>query len=313
MGLIDLRGVKKRFGRKVILEGVDLDIREKDIFGIIGVNGSGKTTLLKLLIGFYKTSHGKVSYKGKNISRIVKKVHREFGFTSQESSFYPKLTVKENLFYFGSLYGLHNDEIRTNMDKVLKLVELDDVKKVLAENLSGGMQRRLDLACSMIHEPKVLVLDEPTEDLDPLLRREIIKVIKKINKLGTTVIITSHLLDDIESLCNRVAILHHRKVMKVGSIDDLRKLYDREEEIHLEVESGKYERIIKFAKLKDVECVGSKLIVYTKDAEKTLHLIFHIIENDNEKLVYADVKKPNLEEIFESLTKEGESSVVKKW
>ncbi len=308
MGLIEVRGVKKRFGKSIILENIDVDIKENDIYGIIGVNGSGKTTLLKILIGFYKINHGAVIYKGKNIRNNSKKMRKEFGFTSQDSSFYPKLTVAENLSYFGTLYGLSHHEIHENMDKILELVELKEAKRVLAQNLSGGMQRRLDLACSIIHKPKVLILDEPTEDLDPMLRREIVELIKKINKMGTTIIITSHILEDVERLCKTVAILHNRHVLKVGSIEDLRKLYNREEEIHLEVESGKYDRIIKFAKLKDYQIENGKLVVYTNDAEKLMHVIFHILENDKEKLIAADIKKPSLEEMFENLTKNEEKN-----
>ena len=303
MSLIEVRGVKKKFGKQVILDNVNLVVKENDILGIIGVNGSGKTTLLKIIIGFYKANKGKVFYKDKNVTKNFKKIHHEFGFTSQDSSFYPKLTVQENMLYFGSLYGLAKKKIKENMEKILELVELSHAKKVLAQNLSGGMQRRLDLACSIIHRPKVLILDEPTEDLDPLLRREIIDVIKKVNKMGTTIIITSHILEDIEQLCDVVAILHNSRVLKIGPVKELRKLYDREEEIHLEIESGRYNRIIKYAKLKDVEKDGNKLIIYTNNAEKTLHVIFHILENDKEKLVYADVKKPDLTEIFEGLTK----------
>jgi ABC-2 type transport system ATP-binding protein len=239
MGIIEVKDVEKKFGNKTILNGVDLSIAEKDTFGIIGVSGSGKTTLLKIMVGLYKPTKGKVFYKGKKLTHTFNKIKREFGFTSQENSVYPKLTVKENLAYFGSLYGLSHRKILERSKEVLQLVQLEESQDVLAQHLSGGMQRRLNLACSIINEPQVLILDEPTEDLDLLLRREIVGVIKKINEMGTTIIITSHILEDIESLCNSVAILHENKVMNVGSVKELRKLYHKEEEVHLETESGK--------------------------------------------------------------------------
>ena len=302
MGVLEVKGIGKRFGKNVVLNNVDVDVHEGDVLGIIGINGSGKTTLLRILIGYYKANAGSIKYRNKSLQRQYKKVKREFGFASQESSFYPKLTVKENMQYFGRLYGLSHKQIKENMQNILQLVELDDVQNVLAQHLSGGMQRRLDLACAIIHHPQVLILDEPTEDLDPLLRREIVEVIRNINKVGTTVVITSHILEDIEHVCNRVAILHDNTILKVGSVAELRRLYNKEEEIHLEIESGKYDRIIKFAKLKDVEQEGKKLVIYTNQAEKTLHTILHIIERDKEKLIYADIKKPDLTEIFEGLT-----------
>ncbi len=298
-----MKNISKRFKGHVVLDNVNLDIPENKILGIIGINGSGKTTLLKTIIGFYKANSGDIFYKGKKMSHVSRRMKREFGYTSQESSFYSKLTVKENMKYFGILYGLSHKEVRENSKEILQFVELEDAKNVLAQNLSGGMQRRLDLACSMIHKPKILILDEPTEDLDPSLRRDIINVIKKINKQGTTIIITSHLLEDVENLCDIIAVLHEHKVMHIGSVDDLRKLYGKQEEIHVEIASGNYDRVVQFASLKDYEKEDNKLIVYTAEAEKTLHMILHIIENDQERLIYADIRKPGLSEVFKALTK----------
>lgn len=302
MSLIQVRELSKGFGRSLVLEKVSLDVEENEIFGIIGINGSGKTTLLKLMIGYYKPDSGAVFYQGRPLRKSLKQLKKDFGFTTQESSFYPKLTVIENIKYFGSLYGLKNAQININMRRILALVELEESANMLAEHLSGGMQRRLDMACSLIHNPKILILDEPTEDLDPLLRKDIVRLIKKINSLGTTVIITSHLLDDIEILCDRIAILHDRKIIKVGSIEDLRQMYDKKEEIHLELLSGSYEGIIRSLNINEFLVEDGKLIVFTSDAEKTLHNILHIIENMNEKLLYVDIRKPSLREVFETIT-----------
>ncbi|MBI1972769.1 ABC transporter ATP-binding protein [Candidatus Woesearchaeota archaeon] len=303
MGIIEVKNLTKRFKDHIVLDNIDLDVPENKILGIIGINGSGKTTLLKTIIGFYKPNKGTILFRGKKISKVSKKMKREFGYMSQDSSFYTKLTVRENIHYFGTLYGLSHREVHENAREILQLVELEDVKNTLAQNLSGGMQRRLDLACSMIHRPKVLILDEPTEDLDPALRRDIVNVIKKINKQGTTIVITSHILEDVENLCDTIAILHDQKTMHIGSADDLRKLYGKQEEIHVEVASANYDRIIQFANLKEYEREENKLIVYTAEAEKTLHMILHIIENDKERLVYADIRKPSLTEVFKALTK----------
>ncbi len=303
MGIIEVKNLTKRFKNNIILDAVSLDVPENKILGIIGINGSGKTTLLKTIIGFYKANHGDIFYKGKRISHLSRQMKKEFGYTSQDSSFYSKLTVKENMYYFGTLYGLPKRETHENTKEILRLVELEEAKNVLAQNLSGGMQRRLDLACSMIHKPKVLILDEPTEDLDPSLRREIVDVIKKINKQGTTIIITSHLLEDVENLCDIIAVLHNHKMLHIGSVDDLRKLYGKQEEIHVETASGNYDRIIQFASLKEYEKEENKLVVYTAEAEKVLHMILHIIENDKERLIYADIRKPGLPEVFKALTR----------
>ena len=124
--------------------------------------------------------------------------------------------------------------------RILKLVELEDVRSKTAEYLSGGMQRRLDMACSLIHVPRVVILDEPTEDLDPVLRKEILHLIRKIKEIGTTVIITSHRLDDIEQVCDRVAILHNKKIIRAGALNQLKKQYSEDEEIHIQTFPGDY-------------------------------------------------------------------------
>jgi len=304
MSLIELRGVTKRFGSNTVLENINIDIPENKIFGLIGINGSGKTTLLRLIIGFYKPDSGVILYDGQKIDKIMSKIKRDFGFTTQDSSFYPKLTVEENIRYFGSLYGLTRKDINENLEKVLPLMDLNHVRDVLAENLSGGMQRRLDMACSLIHVPRVLILDEPTEDLDPLLRRDIMRLIKKINELGTTVIITSHLLDDVETLCNEVAILHKMRVINVGSVEELRHMYNKKEEIHMELMPSDYSNIIKIVELEPEDYIveDGKMVIYSNEAEHILHKILHVIEEKNMKLLYVDVRKPSLGEVFRFLT-----------
>ena len=302
MALIEVRGVKKRFGDNLVLDNLDLDIKEGDIFGLVGINGSGKTTLLKVLMGFYKPDEGKILYKGADLRKSMSAIRKDFGFTTQENSFYPKLTVFENLNYFGSLYGLARSDIKNNVSEIMTLLELNEFSDFLAENLSGGMQRRLDMACSLIHNPKILILDEPTEDLDPILRREIVRLIKKINGLGTTVIITSHLLDDIEILCDSIAVLHNGKIVIKGSIEELRRLYGKVDEVHIEIASGNYEGILKALHIQKFNVDEGKLVVYSENAERILHEILHIIENEDEKLVYVDVKKPSLLDVFNRLT-----------
>ncbi len=305
MGIFELKEVTKRFKDNLVLDSIDLNIPEGSIFGILGINGSGKTTILRLLVGFYKQDQGTIMYDGKKLSKVIKKLKGEIGFTTQENSFYPRLTVEENIRYFGALYGLPARTIQENLERILKLVELDHVRNRIAEQLSGGMQRRLDMACSLIHVPRVIILDEPTEDLDPILRKEIIYLIKKIKAIGTTVIITSHRLDDIEQVCDLVAILHNRKILRRCTIDELKTSYSKEDEIHLQIESGDYEKIIKnISTHKEHYIDNNKLVIKTDKAERLLHEILHIIENTKDRLIYVDVQRPTLEEVFRALTQD---------
>ena len=206
-GILKLQNIDKSFGKHNVLSGVNLEIKQGKIIGIIGVSGSGKTTILRLIIGFYRPTKGEIIFNGINIKKQMNIIDRNFGFATQDNSFYKELTVEENIKFFGKLYGLTNDFLKLNIDTVLDFVDLYEAKRVLARNLSGGMQRRLDMACALIHDPTVLILDEPTEDLDPILRAEILRLIKKINSKGTTIIFTTHLLDEAEFLCDDVAII----------------------------------------------------------------------------------------------------------
>ncbi len=303
MNVIEIKGVTKRYKGSVVFSDISLSIPEKEIFGIIGVNGSGKTTLLKIIIGFLKPDSGDVLYQGKSIFRQQHKIRKEFGFTTQDNSFYPKLTVEENLRYFGALYGLTRKEIKQSINHILPLVELEEQRDKLAEHLSGGMERRLDMACSLIHHPKVLILDEPTEDLDPMLRHQIFDLIKRIKEMGTTVIITTHLLEEVEHLTDRIAILHNRRVLKVGTIDQLQGMFSQKEELQLETISGNYTGLIRALSLKDYSVTGRKLSVATNNAELLLHSIFEFLSKNDDRLIYADVKKPSLSEVFAELTK----------
>jgi ABC-2 type transport system ATP-binding protein len=300
MGIFELIGVTKKFKSNLVLDNINLEIPENCIFGILGINGSGKTTLLKLLIGFYKSTKGQIFYDREKIKN--KKIKKELGFATQDNSFYNKLTVEENINYFGVLYGLPKSTIKKNMERLLKLLELDHVRNKIAENISGGMQRRLDMACSLIHVPRVIILDEPTEDLDPLVRKEILYLIKKIKEIGTTVIITSHRLEDIEEICDKVAIIHNKKIIRNCTINELKSSYSNNEEIHIQTFPGDYSKIIKNISSYDHYYIdGHKLVIKTQIAERVLHEILHIIQRTGEKLIYVDVQKPTLEEVFKSI------------
>ncbi len=306
--LIEFRNVYKSFGKNDVLKNINLQIYEDELFGIIGVSGAGKTTLLRALIGFYKIDKGQVFYKGKDIHKNLKEIRRIFGFASQDNCFYYKLKVQENLEYFGRLYGLSSKEIKERSDELLKLVELDKARHRIAGDLSGGMKRRVDLACAMMHNPKILILDEPSEGLDPLLRKHMLELIQKINKRGTTIIICSHLLSEIETICTKIGIINQGTIIEVDSPDKLKELYSRDMEIHLETFPGRYDIITTELKqhpdltINYVSNQGHKLVIYTPNAEKVLHQILRDLEKWGEQLLDVDVNKPTLSEVFEALT-----------
>ncbi len=306
--LLEVKGVSKRFQRKIVLHDINLSIPAGTIFGIIGISGSGKTTLLNTLIGFYRPSGGQILYQGKSIDRSLTTIKKEFGFATQTNSFYPKLTLEENLRYFGTLYGLNKKTITANINKILNLLKLVDVQHIVAENLSGGMKRRLDLACALIHYPKVLILDEPTEELDPRLRGEMIELIRQIATTGTTVIVTSHLLWEMERLCDQIAILHNSQIMHLGTVTQLRELYGTNEQIHLETASGNYDYITEKIDKKQISTIvkhGNSIVITCKTTgEALLQDILRLVEKQKDKINIVDIRKPSLNDVFMHLVNE---------
>lgn len=310
-GVVKLEGVEKTFGKINVLNGVNLEIKLGKIIGIIGVSGSGKTTILRLIIGFYKPTSGVISFDGKDIKKQKQIVFNNFGFATQDNSFYKNLTVEENVRFFGKLYGLNNEFLNYNIPRVLGLVRLGDSRKILSGKLSSGMQKRLDIACAMIHDPTVLILDEPTEDLDPNLRAEILNLIRDINRNGTTVIFTTHLLGEAEYLCDEIAIIANGKVLIVGSPNDLRKSYSAGDKIHLVLESGNYEKYKKQLNGFKTTVLHSRFIVHVpknQNSVKILKKILGLVEKNKDKIILADIKKPNLSEVFSNLTRNAKKS-----
>ena len=154
----------------------------------------------------------------------------------------------------------------------------------------------------LVHDPKVLILDEPTEDLDPLLRRDILSLIKKVNDLGTTVIITSHLLGDMQTLCDRIAVMHQGKILRIGTVEQLQNMYHGREEIHVHTQSRNYDGLIHDLQLKEFYVDGPTLVIYTTDADTMVKHIMTVLSNEGDRLLSLDVKKPNLQDVFEEIT-----------
>ena len=316
--IFKIQNIVKRYDERIVLDNISFDIKKGEIFGIIGASGSGKTTLLNTIVGFLKPDNGDVLFrfehlldfqKAMTFRSVFKKqqdIKRVYGFASQQPSFYKNLTLKENLEYFGSLYDLSKDALQTNIETLLNLMELKNYEDLLAKNLSGGMERRLDIACALIHDPAVLVLDEPTADLDPILREHIWNLIKKINKKGTTIILASHHLIELEHLCSRVAIVKDKKVAEVGSPDAIKNKYSRIQEVMVETYPGNYDKIISKLSKKNFsryEIKGSQLTFYTEKPQKVFHELFPILEKNKEQIIDMKIGRPSLDTIFIELSK----------
>ena len=308
--LIQFKNLTKQYGKKVVLNNINLEINKGEIFGIIGMSGSGKTTLLNTLIGFLEPEEGDILYHSNNKYKSVFKntldARKKFGFATQVPSFYPKLTIEENLDHFGTLYKLPKKTRKSNIDNLLKMTGLEPEKKKLSERLSGGMEKRLGIACSLIHNPDLLILDEPTANLDPVLREQVWRLIKNIHEMGTTVIVASHLLEELEPVCDRIGILHNHTLLEVGTPDELRIKHLKNEEVVLRA-SGKHDQIEKAMRstryIESVKAEKRYLVFQTKNPEKALYQLLKTVERLGERIISLEVSKASLKQIFASIYK----------
>lgn len=215
MAFISLQQLNKRFKYKRVISNLSLDVNMGDLFGLVGKSGCGKTTLLKILIGMINPDSGKILFDNKNVFFNKNFLRRNVGFASQENMLYEELTLKENIYYFGKLYGVKGKIITGRMYRLLGLFELDSSENELISKLSGGMKKRANILVSLIHDPKLLILDEPTVGLDFILREKIWYYIRLINASGKTIIVTSHLLEELEENCKTLGIMKNGKITNI--------------------------------------------------------------------------------------------------
>ncbi|RME31931.1 ABC transporter ATP-binding protein [Candidatus Woesearchaeota archaeon] len=310
--IFDVRRVSKAFNGNVVLKDVSFKVYQGEVLGFIGASGAGKTTLLNLLVGFLAPDHGGVYFtlhvkKKEHIVNVLEKpllVSTNYGFAAQNPSFYELLTVRENLEYFATLYGLGDHAIRANIDVLLRLLNLKASQHVMARDLSGGMKRRLDIACALVHHPQVLILDEPTADLDPVLRNQIWEVVKRVNARGTTVILSSHHLNELDTLCNRIAIVKDGKIVDLDTPDRLKLKHHRVQEVLVESYPGNYEKIIDDIKRADIIAIerkGAYLTIRTEEPQRILKQLLTLLEKHSEQLLDIRLNKPNLDDVFVTL------------
>ncbi len=219
MKAVEVNELTKVIKEKIIVDRISFSVEEGEVFGLLGANGSGKTTTFNMLSGLLTPSSGTITILGKTIKEMQKK---DIGFVTQNDSFYETLTVKQNLEFFASLHGIPGEEATRRVKKSLSQMKLVEKADVLSSKLSGGMKRRLNMACAIIHEPQIIFLDEPTVGLDPVVRKEIWAIIEELRDSKKTIIITSHYMDEVEKLCARVAIMFAGRLMASGTSKELK-------------------------------------------------------------------------------------------
>lgn len=220
----------KKYGSKTVVDNLSLEIRKGEIFGLLGPNGAGKSTTMNMICSLIRPTAGTVELFGKDAVRYRKEVIRRIGYIPQELAIHGSLKAWENAELFISLYGIKGKELQKAIDDSLEYVGLIDRKKEYAKNFSGGMKRRLNIACAIGHDPELLIFDEPTVGIDPQSRNFILEKIKESNRKGATVIYTSHYMEEVEAICTRIAIMDNGKIIACGTSSELKKLISKDNE-----------------------------------------------------------------------------------
>jgi len=222
--MIRVKDLQKSYGSLRAVDGISFEVPEGEMLGFLGPNGAGKTTTLSMISGLLKPDRGRVSIGEIDVWHSPKEAKRILGLVPQDLALYEELTARENLMFWGSLFHLPRSELKANIEVWLERVGLKDRGREAVSKFSGGMKRRLNLAIGLVHNPKVVLLDEPTVGIDPQARKNILDIIREIVKEGSTILFTTHHLEEAEALCDRIAIIDHGKILETGSVEELAKV-----------------------------------------------------------------------------------------
>ena len=232
--MIHIENLVKRYGDLVALNHLNLDIHEGEIFGLLGPNGSGKTTAINCLLSLLKYDKGTIEIFGQPMTPDNYQAKQQIGIVLQNVAVFDELTVYENIDYFCGLYVSDKKKRKKLVDDAVRFVGLEDYCKMRPKKLSGGLLRRLNIACGIAHKPRLIIMDEPTVAVDPQSRNKILEGIQKLNVQGSTIIYTSHYMEEIEQICTRIAIMDHGRVIASGTSEELKKMIKTGETITVE-------------------------------------------------------------------------------
>jgi ABC-2 type transport system ATP-binding protein len=301
--VLEVIDVRKRFGNLEALCGVSLQVEEGELFGLLGPNGAGKTTLLNILACLSDASAGTARLFGRPLLRSDLTLRPLIGLATQELALYGELSARENLNFFGKLYGLRGSELSGRVDEVLEFTALKDRAGDRVANFSGGMKRRLNLGVAVVHRPKILYLDEPTTGVDPQSRHHLFEQIRSLNASGVTVVYTSHYMEEVEALCPRIAILDHGRVIACDTRTILLRRLDGT--IAFAVSRNAAEVSSRLGALPGVKIGsvdGNSLELIVGDVNATTLRVVAILREMDIELTALSMKEPTLERVFLHLT-----------
>ena len=303
--LIEVNGLVKKYKELTAVDNLDLEVKSGEILGLLGPNGSGKSTTINCILSLLKKDAGSVKIFGKEMSPDAYDIKRRIGVVFQDVAVYDELSVYENIDYFCGLYIKDKEKRKKLVKRALDLVSLNDFVKFKPKKLSGGLLRRLNIACGIAHRPEIIILDEPTVAVDPQSRNNILEGIKKLNKEGSTIIYTSHYMDEVDFLCNDIVIIDKGKVIAKGTSEELKNSIEMNEKISFTSSNLSEEVKEKVKSLEHIlsfeERDGSVKLTFSHGDGYLMKLI-KLLDENNIKYSSLNVEKPSLNDVFLELT-----------
>lgn len=303
--MIKIENLVKRYGNLVALDHLNLEIEEGEIFGLLGPNGSGKTTAISCMLALLKYDKGKVTIFGEEMKPDSYKIKQQIGIVLQNVAVFDELTVYENIDYFCGLYVKEKAKRKKLVEEAVQFVGLEEYIKMRPKKLSGGLLRRLNIACGIAHRPRLIIMDEPTVAVDPQSRNRILEGIKELNRQGSTIIYTSHYMEEVEQICTRIAIMDHGRSIASGTKDELKSMIKTGETVTIEavaIEEAQIREIRQLPHVFDVRYDEQVLTVRCTGAKHNLIRILNYLQENAVSFGRVFSELPTLNDVFLEIT-----------
>lgn len=303
--IVKVENLVKRYGDLIALDHLNLEVHQGEIFGLLGPNGSGKTTAINCILSLLKFDKGNITVFGKQMAPDAYDIKQNIGIVMQDVAVFDELTVYDNIDYFCGLYVKDKSKRKLLVEEALDFVKLTEYKKFYPKKLSGGLLRRLNIACGIAHKPKLIILDEPTVAVDPQSRNKILEGIVELNKNGATIIYTSHYMEEIEQICSRIVILDSGKEIASGTKEDLKNMISIGEKITVEVygiSDVQLNTLQSMDSISTVDFDGTSLTIRSKQNKNNLEKILEFIKTENINFGKIYTELPTLNDVFLEIT-----------
>jgi ABC-2 type transport system ATP-binding protein len=303
--LMTVNKLEKSFKENIVLKGISFEVRRGEVLCILGPNGAGKSTTINILTAALGSDSGEICFKGNKINRQLKKYKQSVGIVPQDISLYEELSAERNLKFFASLYGLYGSKLKEAVNEALVFAGLEDRRHDKVKTFSGGMKRRLNIACAIAHHPELVIMDEPTVGIDPQSRNHILNSIKKLRDKGITVIYTTHYMEEVEAISSRIIIMDHGAIIAEGTKESLKEDIENEKKYTIQVEeNGKIAKDKFFAVegVKSVKIEGNTIEITSLKGIENLDRIIALLSDSGEKIKNITSEAASLEMVFLKLT-----------